>query len=108
MKTLFLFFIFCSFLLCGNLNHARKEPRDYWKSVMKDQPIPKAIQGLLHQDEASAMDSENFVKDFDSRHSFIIYHSNLKHKEEEDKTYVKDLKNQKQHKSDKKIQTEKP
>ncbi|MBA0760310.1 hypothetical protein Gotri_023062 [Gossypium trilobum] len=76
---------------------------------MKDQRIPEAIQGLLHQDEASApMDSENFVKDFDSRHSFIIYHSNLKHKEEEDKTYVKDLKNQKQHKSDKRNQTEKP
>ncbi|GMI87953.1 hypothetical protein HRI_002464600 [Hibiscus trionum] len=98
MKTCIVFFILCSFLLFANLNHARKEPRDYWNSVMKDQPMPEAIKGLLHQDQASAMDSgkkmNNFVKDFDSRHSFIIYHSNLKHKDE-DMAYVKELKDQK-------------
>ncbi|XWS62521.1 hypothetical protein CRYUN_Cryun06bG0018300 [Craigia yunnanensis] len=82
-----------------------KNQGDYWKSVMKDQPMPEAIKGLLHQDQASALDSENkmkhFVKDFDSRHSLIIYHSNPEYKEE-DKPYVKDLKDSKQHKSDKK------
>ena len=88
-----------------NLNHARKEPGDYWKSVMKDQPMPEAIKGLLHEDPVSALDSEkkmkHFVKDFDSRHTHIIYHSNPEYKED-DKPYVKDLKDSKQLKSDKK------
>ena len=57
-------------------NHARKEPGEYWKSVMKDQPMPEAIKGLLPEDPASALDSEkkmkHFVNDFDSRKS--IYH----------------------------------
>ncbi|XP_022762238.1 uncharacterized protein LOC111308184 [Durio zibethinus] len=100
MKTYFAFFIFCFLLLFANLNHATNE----WKSVMKDQPMPEAIKALLHQDPASGLDSEkmkHFVKDFDSKHSFIIYHSNPEYKEE-DKTHVKDLKNQKQRKSDKK------
>ncbi|KAK8699198.1 hypothetical protein V6N13_115292 [Hibiscus sabdariffa] len=98
MKTCIVVFVFCFFLLFANFNHARKEPRDYWKSVMKEQPMPEAIKGLLHEDQASAMDSgkktNNFVKDFDSRHSFIIYHSNLKHKDG-DMPYANDLKDQK-------------
>ncbi|XP_039056821.1 organ-specific protein S2-like [Hibiscus syriacus] len=97
MKTSIVFFIFCIFLMFADFSHAREEPRDYWKNVMKDQPMPEAIKGLLHQDQASAMGSgkkmNNFVKDFDSRHSLIIYHSNLKHKDE-DMPYVKDLKDQ--------------
>ncbi|XVE94059.1 hypothetical protein REPUB_Repub01dG0247700 [Reevesia pubescens] len=107
MKTFFAFFIFCFLLLFANLNHARKEPGEYWKSVMKDQPMPEAIKGLLHQDPASALDSDlkkmkHFVNDFDSRHNLIIYHSHPESKEE-DKPYVKDnLKDQKQHKTEKK------
>ncbi|XVE48668.1 hypothetical protein DITRI_Ditri01bG0021000 [Diplodiscus trichospermus] len=106
MKTFFAFSIFCFLLLFANLNYARKEPGDYWKSIMKDQPMPEAIKGLLHQDAAAAMNSEKkmeqFVKDFDSRHSLIIYHSNPEYKEE-DKPNVNDLiKDQKQQKSDKK------
>ena len=81
-----------------NLNHARKEPGDYWKSVMKDQPMPEAIKGLLHEDPVSALDSEkkikHFVKDFDNKKSLIIYH-NIPESKEEDKTHVKNLKDQK-------------
>ncbi|XWS40331.1 hypothetical protein CRYUN_Cryun18bG0131700 [Craigia yunnanensis] len=97
MKTFFAFFIFFFLLLSANLNHARKEPGDYWKSVMKDQPMPEAIKGLLHEDPVSALDSEkkmkHFVKDFDSKKSLIIYHNIPESKV--DKTQVKDLKDQK-------------
>ncbi|EOX97317.1 hypothetical protein QUC31_015760 [Theobroma cacao] len=105
MKTFFAVFIFCFLLLSANPNHARKEPGDYWKSVMKDQPMPEAIKGLLHQDPASALGSEknmkHFVKDFDTKHSVIIYDSGPQSKVE-DNPHVKDLKDQKQQKSDKK------
>ncbi|XVF45763.1 hypothetical protein PTKIN_Ptkin02bG0232300 [Pterospermum kingtungense] len=99
----FAFFIFCFLLLFANLNHGRKEPGDYWRRVMKDQPMPEAIKGLLHEDPASDSEKKmkHFVKDFDSRHTHIIYHTNPEYKQE-DKPFVKDLKDQKQHKPDNK------
>ncbi|XP_057995933.1 uncharacterized protein LOC110664011 isoform X2 [Hevea brasiliensis] len=81
MKPAFTFFflLFClsSFI---SLNYARKLPEDYWKSVMKDQPIPEAIRGLLVQDPlvASVPGSDkinHFVKDFDTRPIAVIYQS---------------------------------
>jgi hypothetical protein len=50
---------------------------------MKDQPIPEAIKDLLHQDPPSLSDASeknHFVKDFDTRHSAIIYHANVEPK----------------------------
>ncbi|MBA0712177.1 hypothetical protein Golax_011294, partial [Gossypium laxum] len=40
---------------------------------MKDQPMPEAVKGLLHEDETGSgsgakMKMKQFVKDFDSRH----------------------------------------
>lgn len=110
MKTIIAFSIFCFLLLFANLNHARKEPdgEHYWKSVMKDQPMPEAIKGLLHKDPAGTASSANldsekkmnhFVKDFDSKRSSttIIYHSITQSKQQqgEDKPSVKELKDQK-------------
>ncbi|OMO92120.1 Organ specific protein [Corchorus olitorius] len=102
MKTLILaIFLFCFLLLSANLNYARKEPGEYyWKSVMKDQPMPEAIKGLFHdQDPASSSSAlgsdkkmNTFVKDFDSRHSVIIYHTSPVSEKEESKHSVKDLK----------------
>ncbi|XVF68136.1 hypothetical protein PTKIN_Ptkin10aG0179300 [Pterospermum kingtungense] len=99
MKTLLAFFIFCYLLLFANLNHARKEPAgDYWRSVMKDEPMPEAIKGLLHEDPVSALDSDkkmnHFVKDFDSKNSFIIYHS-IPQSKDHDNASAKDLKDEK-------------
>ncbi|KAK8518639.1 hypothetical protein V6N13_018080 [Hibiscus sabdariffa] len=109
MKILFSFLIFCFLLLFVNLSHARKEPGDYWRSVMKDQPMPEAIKGLLHEDPTGSgsdpgkkMIMKQFVRDFDSRHSQIIYHNSPESKQQ-GKTYAKDvkgMKDQKQHKSD--------
>ncbi|KAK8563152.1 hypothetical protein V6N13_018307 [Hibiscus sabdariffa] len=107
MKTFFSCLIFCFLLLFVNLIHARKEPVDYWRSVMKDQAMPEAIKGLLHEDPTgSGLDSgkkmKQFVRDFDSRHSLIIYH-NIPESKQQDRTYaedVKGMKDEKQHKSD--------
>ncbi|GMJ12639.1 hypothetical protein HRI_004933100 [Hibiscus trionum] len=108
MKTFFSCLIFCFLLLFANLIHARKEPgEEYWRSVMNDQAMPEAIKGLLHEDPTgSGLDSgkkmKQFVRDFDSRHSLIIYH-NIPESKQQGKTYaedVKDMKEQKQHKSD--------
>ncbi|KAE8706626.1 Cytochrome c oxidase bioproteinsis protein Cmc1-like isoform 1 [Hibiscus syriacus] len=99
MKTFFSFIIFCFLLLFVHLSHARKEPGEYWRSVMKDEPMPEAIKGLIHEDpKGSAMDSgkkmKQLVRDFDSRHSLIIYHNSPESKQQ-DKTYAKksDIKN---------------
>lgn len=101
LYTLLISFLFI-FGQFANLSHGRKEPGYYWKSVMKDQPMPEAIKGLLHEDPAASNSEKkmkHFVKDFNSKHSLIIYHTNPEYKQE-DKPNVKDLKDQKQHKPD--------
>ncbi|TYI95358.1 hypothetical protein E1A91_D02G274100v1 [Gossypium mustelinum] len=105
MKTFIAILFFCFLLLFANLNHARKEPGEYWRSVMKDQPMPEAIKGLLHEDETGSgsgaeMKMKQFVKDFDSRHSLIIYHNSPESKQE-DTTHAKDGKHTKDQKQDK-------
>ncbi|KAJ8767140.1 hypothetical protein K2173_013537 [Erythroxylum novogranatense] len=69
MKLLFSFLLLSSLLLLVNLNHARREPEDYWRNVMKDQPFPQAIKKLIAQDQTA------LVKDFNTRSTAIIYHS---------------------------------
>jgi len=75
-----------------DLNDARKDTGDYWKSIMKDQPIPEAIKDLFHGDSLNPADSrkkDRFVKDFDVTPNAIIYHAHMEPKEE--KTHVKDF-----------------
>lgn len=63
-----------------SFNQARKDPAgDYWKMVMKDQPMPEAIKGLMIR--AGTGDSHRFVKDFDIKPNVIIYHAHPDHKE---------------------------
>ena len=33
--------------------YGRKDLGEYWKSIMKDQPMPEAIKGFIHQDPES-------------------------------------------------------
>ncbi|KAJ6310650.1 hypothetical protein OIU76_015384 [Salix suchowensis] len=81
MKSFLFFLLLLSFLSFAELNHARKEARDYyWKSMTKDQPIPEAIRDLLVRDPAGSDKMNHFVKDFDTKHSAIIYHSPEKDK----------------------------
>ncbi|XP_031264164.1 uncharacterized protein LOC116122461 [Pistacia vera] len=81
MKSIFAFLIFFSLLLIGcSPSYARKEPGEYWKSLMKEQPMPKAIKDLLHQD-SEARKIDHFAKDFDVNPNVIIYHSHSEPKE---------------------------
>ncbi|KAA8536116.1 hypothetical protein F0562_028594 [Nyssa sinensis] len=96
------FFLF----LFINLIDARKNPEDYWKSMMKGEPMPKSIKDLVHLDPPSLSNIEKedhelhtasktinmnrFIKDFDIRPSVIIYHGHVEPKDV--KPYVKDFK----------------
>ncbi|XP_015574655.1 uncharacterized protein LOC8279516 isoform X2 [Ricinus communis] len=81
MKHMFTLFLLLSVFLFFNLNYARKLPaEDYWKSVMREQPMPKAIKDLFVQDpEAASLSSTgsnkktHFVKNFDTRSIAVIY-----------------------------------
>ncbi|KAJ6402798.1 hypothetical protein OIU84_014828 [Salix udensis] len=76
MKSFLAVLVLFSFLSFVELSDARKEPREhYWKSMMKDEPMPEAIKELFVEDSAGAGKMNHFVKDFDTRHSAIIYHS---------------------------------
>ena len=42
----------------------KKDQGNIGKCVMKDQPMPEAMKGLLHDDPASALDSKKKMKHF--------------------------------------------
>ncbi|PON76852.1 Organ specific protein [Parasponia andersonii] len=80
MKSITAFVVLCSILLLGNLSYARKDAGDYWKSIMKNQPMPDAIKDLFHEEGLPSLPPgsakrDRFVKDFDVRPNVIIYHS---------------------------------
>ncbi|KAF7126782.1 hypothetical protein RHSIM_Rhsim11G0174800 [Rhododendron simsii] len=78
---------------CGQFSSfcdARKDPTDYWNSIMKGEPMPESIQQLvLHLDPSSpskekikkwhsssgSVNMDHFRKDFNTRPNAIIYHS---------------------------------
>lgn len=63
-----------------SFNHARKDPAgDYWKMMMKDQPIPEVIRDLMIL--PGSRDSHLFVEDFDIRPNIIIYHTHVDHRD---------------------------
>lgn len=75
------------------MNYARQEPGVYWKSIMKEEPIPEAISKLFLSDDSISgrSKSDRFVTDFDIRHSVIIYHNHLDHKDQQKKDFVEDM-----------------
>ncbi|CAK9142584.1 unnamed protein product [Ilex paraguariensis] len=85
MRSFPAFILLLSLFLFANLSNARKEPGEYWNSIMNGEPMPKAIKDLLlHQDPASqsttseTMNLKPFIRDFDSRPSVIIYHTHIR------------------------------
>ncbi|XP_041015853.1 organ-specific protein P4 [Juglans microcarpa x Juglans regia] len=96
MKSISAFLLLFSLflLVLVNLSDARRDPGDYWKSIMKDQPIPEAIKGLLHRDLPYASDARenvHFLKDFDVTPNAIIYHAHVEDKEEKKPAFVEDF-----------------
>ncbi|XP_015892678.3 organ-specific protein P4 [Ziziphus jujuba] len=83
MKSLLPFLcILLSLLLFTNLSFARKDIGDYWKSIMKEQPMPEAIRDLFHQEDVPSLPGsrkmDRFARDFDIRPNLIIYHAHPK------------------------------
>ncbi|KAH7834493.1 hypothetical protein Vadar_016618 [Vaccinium darrowii] len=90
MRALSAFFLLSLLFLFSSSCDARKDPADYWKSIMKGEPMPEKIQRLVfHQDPSSLskekikkwcsssaiINMEHFRKDFDTSPNLIIYHS---------------------------------
>ncbi|KAJ0437059.1 putative RNA-directed DNA polymerase [Helianthus annuus] len=52
LKSLSTLITFFSLLLILSRIEARSDPREYWRSVMKDEPMPKTIQDVLPLEDA--------------------------------------------------------
>lgn len=82
----------------ANLSYGRKDMGDYWKSIMKDQPMPEAIRDLFHVQDVPSLSStgstktDRFSRNFDVTPNVIIYHTHLKPKE--GKSVDKELENE--------------
>ncbi|XP_058190630.1 organ-specific protein P4-like isoform X1 [Rhododendron vialii] len=93
MGSLFAFFILFSLVLFGSTIDARPDSGEYWKGVMKDQPMPEALHGLLPRGSVSPLlttaktdchtsteatnnnqTAKTYVKDFEPRPSVTGYH----------------------------------
>ncbi|XP_058190634.1 organ-specific protein P4-like isoform X2 [Rhododendron vialii] len=93
MGSLFAFFILFSLVLFGSTIDARPDSGEYWKGVMKDQPMPEALHGLLPRGSVSPLSTtaktdchtsteatnndqtaKTYVKDFEPRPSTTGYH----------------------------------
>ncbi|RDX61457.1 hypothetical protein CR513_60312 [Mucuna pruriens] len=83
MKSYFAVFVVFSLLLVANLSCARKDMGAYWKSMMKEQPMPQAIKDLVEDPQASDAGKDHFIRDFDVKPNVILYHTHvvsMKHK----------------------------
>ncbi|CAF1944457.1 hypothetical protein Bca4012_075427 [Brassica carinata] len=69
------FFVLFSFLLFVNLSEGRSGgvAEEYWKKMMKDEPLPEPIKDLLNNPFRTGQ--ERFVKDFNTKSIVIIYHN---------------------------------
>ncbi|XP_027101559.1 uncharacterized protein [Coffea arabica] len=65
------------FLVISNttLSTARKDPQEYWNTVMKGEAMPQVVKALLPQTAESHSDQHQFVKNFDAKANVIIYHT---------------------------------
>ncbi|KVI01976.1 Organ specific protein [Cynara cardunculus var. scolymus] len=78
MKSLSTFVFLFSLVLLARMNDARKGPEEYWRSIMKDEPMPKAIQDVLSEDSTDKENNrDRFTRDFDTKPNLIIYHSHV-------------------------------
>ncbi|KAJ0933466.1 putative organ specific protein [Helianthus annuus] len=81
VNSLSTFIIFFSLLLIMHTNEARSNPREYWRSIMKDEPIPKPIQDVLPMEDSLELNKDLFVRNFDLKPNLIIYRSHVVYSE---------------------------
>ncbi|XP_054786849.1 organ-specific protein P4-like [Prosopis cineraria] len=76
------------FFLLADAGASRKDPAEYWTMVMKDEAMPQAIQGVLHDDpmiqsetkpqshnDLQSNHEEKFIEDFEPRQSATSYNN---------------------------------
>lgn len=85
----------------ASISDARHDPGEYWQSIMKDEAMPEAIQGLIDTRESvsprsnkktechTSAKEKHFVEDFEPRPNISAYHDD--EKPEENKDFVKDF-----------------
>ncbi|CAL0334151.1 unnamed protein product [Lupinus luteus] len=89
MKSIFALFLLFSFLLVTNLSYARQHQGEYWKNIMKEQPMPETIKDLLVQDlQVLDIGKDHFIRDFDIRPNVILYHTHVVSKKQKQQPFV--------------------
>ncbi|KAL8255341.1 hypothetical protein R6Q59_033562 [Mikania micrantha] len=78
LSTCIIFFIL---LLIVRSHEARSDPREYWRSVMKNEPMPKTIQDVLPLNDDLKGNNFVFVRNFDLKPNLIIYRSHVEYSE---------------------------
>ncbi|OMP01549.1 Organ specific protein [Corchorus olitorius] len=110
MSSLSFLALFISLLLFANSTiAARKDLGEQWRAIMKDQPMPEAIKGLLHIDDISSFSDEKnnchddtpadrsfkikkeeiFVKDFEPGHGATSYDNDIKPAAQDRNSFLK-------------------
>ncbi|KAK7351842.1 hypothetical protein VNO77_11576 [Canavalia gladiata] len=82
-------FVVFSLLLVANLSYARTDLGDYWKNMMKEQPMPQAIKDLVEDPQASDSGKDRFIRDFDVKPNVILYHTHVVPMKQKHKSFVK-------------------
>lgn len=66
---------------------------DYWKNMMKGQPMPEQIKDLVQDPLVSDTGKDRFVRDFDIKPNVILYHTRVvsKQQKQKQKPFVKNI-----------------
>ncbi|XP_075112884.1 organ-specific protein P4-like [Nicotiana tabacum] len=88
-----------SFALYTSSTNARKDPGEYWRAVMNDEPMPEAIKHLMpqHSVPLSIEKTDCYTlpstggEAFEPRPNLSVYHDDAKLKEAEKLLFMKDF-----------------
>nr|XP_009614593.1 organ-specific protein S2-like [Nicotiana tomentosiformis]XP_016477141.1 PREDICTED: organ-specific protein S2-like [Nicotiana tabacum] len=99
MKSPVALILLFSLALCTCSIDGRKDPREYWRVVMKDEPMPEAIKHLMprHSVLLSKEKTDCYAlssvggEAFEPRPNLFVYHDDTKLKEAETSLFMKDF-----------------
>ncbi|XP_021738580.1 organ-specific protein S2-like [Chenopodium quinoa] len=70
-----LFIALLSLNLLASPSDGRKDPKTYWGDMMKDQPMPEALEDFINQSSYEKRETiKEFIKDFDPIPNISVYH----------------------------------
>ncbi|XP_009762892.1 organ-specific protein P4-like [Nicotiana sylvestris] len=99
MKSLFPLILLVSLALYTSNSDARKDPGEYWRDVMKNEPMPEAIKHLMprHSVSLSKEKTDCYTSSsvggeaFEPRPNVSVYHDDAKLKEAEKSKFSKEF-----------------